>query len=40
MDTRVDPVAAFGISLGDARVIRNVRLYPSSSHLHLHPNRI
>jgi carbonic anhydrase len=25
MDARIDPAAAFGISLGDAHVIRNVR---------------
>jgi len=25
MDARIDPAAAFGINLGDAHVIRNVR---------------
>lgn len=27
MDARIDPAAAFGIDLGDAHVIRNVRIY-------------
>ncbi len=32
MDARIDPARAFGIDLGDAHVIRNVRLKSSSSH--------
>jgi hypothetical protein len=31
MDARIDPATAFGISLGDAHVIRNVRLFPVTS---------
>jgi carbonic anhydrase len=29
MDARIDPASAFGIELGDAHVIRNVRFFPS-----------
>ena len=37
MDARIDPAAAFGIELGDAHVIRNVRyhLTPDSATLSL-----
>lgn len=31
MDARIDPAAAFGITLGDAHVIRNVRLQQFAS---------
>jgi carbonic anhydrase len=33
MDARIDPAAAFGIELGDAHVIRNVRYHiPENRH--------
>jgi hypothetical protein len=37
MDARIDPAAAFGIVLGDAHVIRNVRQYLSLSLPNLGP---